>query len=126
MPRFSLLIIDDELHLLRSLSHLLSTKDLEVTTVENGEKAIKLLPDKSFDIVLCDICLPGKNGIDVLKEIKQVSPETAVIMMTAYATVDTTIQALRLGASDYILKPFEPEEITFVVEKAVEARMLKE
>ncbi|UCD83767.1 MAG: sigma-54-dependent Fis family transcriptional regulator [Deltaproteobacteria bacterium] len=126
MPRFSLLIIDDELHLLRSLSHLLSTKDLEVTTVENGEKAIQLLPDKSFDIVLCDICLPGKNGIDVLKEIKQTSPETVVIMMTAHATVDTTIQALRLGASDYILKPFEPEEITFVIDKAVEAKMLKE
>ncbi len=126
MARFSLLIIDDELHLLRSLSNLFFAKGLEVTTVEDGEKAIQLLPDKSFDIVLCDICLPGKNGIEVLKEIKQVSPETAVIMMTAYATVDTTIQALRSGASDYIMKPFEPEEITFVVEKAVEAKILKE
>lgn len=126
MVYLSLLIIDDELHLLRSLSKLFLAKGFEVTTVEDGEKATQLLPDKSFDIVLCDICLPGKNGIDVLKEIKQVSPETAVIMMTAYATVDTTIQALRSGASDYIMKPFEPEEITFVIEKAVEAKILKE
>ena len=115
-----LLIADDEESLLDFLSLLFQQEGYEVETALSAEAARKALAARSYDLVLCDILMPDGNGLDILKEIKAGNPNAAVIMMTAYTSTKSAIEAMRLGAYDYISKPFDVEELKIVAQKALE------
>lgn len=119
-----LLIVDDESTLAESLKRVFSREGFEVETFASAEDALKNLEQNPYDIILSDILLPGINGIEFLKEVKKRFPEQLVIIMTAYASLETAIGALRAGAYDYILKPIIHEEIKRIVGNALNVRFL--
>jgi len=121
-----LLIVDDELHVRESLSHWFIEDGYEVNTASSGKEALALLGRQHFDVVITDIRMPGMDGLELQKRIHEVDPEVAIILVTAYASVSTAVQALKEGAYDYLVKPFDPEELSRVVEKACEKVRLKE
>jgi two-component system response regulator PilR (NtrC family) len=120
-----LLIVDDEESMVEFLTLLFQDSEFTVATAGSATQARELLQD-SYDLVLCDIMMPDGNGLDLLKEIKQQSPNTAVIMMTAYSSDKSAIEAMRHGAYDYLSKPFDVEELKVLVEKALERADLVE
>jgi DNA-binding NtrC family response regulator len=95
-----------------------------ILTAQNGEEALDRVKEISPDLIIMDIKMPGRNGIDVLKEIKTIDPKSLVIMMTAYGTTETAIEAMKFGAFDYILKPFPILQMKELVEKAISLRKL--
>jgi two-component system response regulator PilR (NtrC family) len=115
-----LLIVDDEESILEFLSLLFEAEGMEVETARSVTDAQTTLAERSFDLVLCDILMPDGNGLELLKEIKAAAPNTAVIMMTAYSSTKTAIEAMKLGAYDYIAKPFNNEEMKVLAQKALE------
>jgi two-component system, NtrC family, response regulator PilR len=120
-----ILIVDDEQSMRDFLSIMLKKEGYEVVSAENGNDALKAVQADIFDLVITDVKMPGMDGIGVLKAVKDVSPETVVIMITAYATAETAVEAMKLGAYDYITKPFKVDEIKLVIEKALEKRHLR-
>ncbi|MEW6457968.1 HD-GYP domain-containing protein [Candidatus Desulforudis audaxviator] len=94
----------------------------EISTAQNGHQALDYLSKNEFDLVILDIRMPDVNGIDLLAEVKKKVPETEVVMITAYASVDTAASALRLGALDYLIKPFDRKAVMEVVEKGLSRR----
>ncbi|WP_435021076.1 sigma-54-dependent transcriptional regulator [Tundrisphaera sp. TA3] len=119
-----LLFADDEAHLRELMQMELPRLGHEVTVCPDGVSAIKALEKGSFDAALLDIKMPGFTGIEVLAKVKQASPETQVIIMTGHATVDTAVQALRLGAFDYLTKPCKWAELEVLLARIVERREL--
>ena len=105
------LVCDDERVFRDSLAKMLRKTDHQVETVSTGEEALTRLREEEFDVVLCDLRLPGINGIDVLRQALMLSPQTGVLIMTAYSSVETAIQALREGAFDYMVKPILHEDL---------------
>jgi len=122
--RASMLIVDDEASILEFLAMLFESEGFAVETTRSTAEAQRALVGKSFDLVLCDILMPDGNGLDLLKEIKSASPNTAVVMMTAYTSTKTAIEAMRLGAYDYVSKPFDVEELKILTQKALERAKL--
>ncbi len=118
MPK--ILIADDEASMLDFLSLLFQAEGYDVETARSAEAARKALAGRSYDLVLCDILMPDGNGLDLLKEIKSADANAAVIMMTAYTSTKSAIEAMKLGAYDYISKPFDVEELKIVAQKALE------
>jgi two-component system response regulator PilR (NtrC family) len=118
--RASLLIVDDEDSILDFLTLLFESEGFGVDTARSAAEAQRTLGGKSFDLVLCDILMPDGNGLDLLREIKANSPNTAVVMMTAFTSTKTAIEAMRLGAYDYVSKPFDVEELKIITQKALE------
>jgi two-component system, NtrC family, response regulator AtoC len=121
-----ILVVDDDVSLSHFLGKALSQKGHHVLTCHSGQEALKIVGDRKIDLVLLDNKLPDSNGIDILKEIKQNHPKLSIIIMTAYSTTETAIEAMRLGAFDYILKPFELDEISEIVNRGLEAHRLME
>jgi len=122
-----ILAIDDEEMILRALRRTLAHRGYEVFTLEDGTAAVDLARREDIDVVLCDIRMPAVNGLDVLRFVKSALPDVEVVMMTAYATVQTAIQAIRLGAYDYLTKPFDDvEQVVAVIERAAERRRLRQ
>ncbi|MGQ9632017.1 MAG: ATP-binding protein [bacterium] len=120
------LVVDDEEVVRGLFADMLSRRGYLPSVAESAERALSLIGVIDFSVALLDIRLPGMDGIELLEEIKRLSPDTEVIMMTGYASVETAVQALRKGAYDYITKPFANlEEIIFTVEKALKYRRLK-
>lgn len=121
-----LLIVDDEESMRDFLRVMLIKEGYSVSTVESGEKALELFNEEIFDLVITDIQLgKGINGVEVLKRIKKISPETIFLMVTAYATIETAIEAFREGAWDYLLKPFDVNDIKMKIANALEKRSLE-
>lgn len=118
------LLIDDDVNLCKVLSHQLKKNGFKVITAYNGKDGIALFSDNQVDIVLIDIQMPDISGIQVLKEIRRRDREVVIIMITAYGSVENALEACRLGANDYITKPFGQEQLLFVVEKAVQMQRL--
>ena len=118
------LIIDDEVTIRDTLSTVLSEEGYSTVTASNGEKAVDLMSQFSFDAVICDIRMPGMSGIEVLRKSKEIRPETPVLIITAYASIETAVEALREGASDYIIKPFILEDIVLKIRKLFHYREL--
>src|SRR5260370_32992633 len=116
--RASMLIVDDEASILEFLKMLFESEGFAVETTRSAAEAQRALVDKSFDLVLCDILMPDGNGLDLLKEIKSASPNTAVVMMTAYTSTKSAIEAMRLRAYDYGSKPFDVEELKILNQHA--------
>jgi nitrogen regulation protein NR(I) len=117
----TILIIDDDDQLRRSFEKLLSEEGYHVVSAPSGESGLRILRSNVPDLVILDIRLPGMNGIDTFKAIHEIEPKLPVIMMTAYGTTETAIEATKLGAFDYILKPFDIPEMLGVIAKALEA-----
>ncbi len=125
MPHKSkILLIDDELESCKALSHLLNQAGYEVAISDSGESALTLLESQPFDLIISDLFLPGISGIDILKQIKDESPETGVILVTGKASAETAVEAMKEGALDYITKPFNFEHLKIQVIKALEKNRL--
>ena len=122
---FRILFADDEKSLQEVMRSELPRLGYEVTVCPDGKQAIKALEHSVFDAALLDLRMPGLTGIEVLDKIKQVSPDTEVIIMTGHASVETAMEAVRLGAFDYITKPCKMAQIETILRKAVERRELK-
>ncbi len=119
-----ILVVDDEKSLRELLTIMLENEGHEVTSAATGESAIKLIKEKVFDLVITDIRMRRSNGIDVLESVKQRQPQTPVVMMTAYASAETAVEAMKKGAYDYISKPFNVEDLQLIVKNAVEMKKL--
>ena len=120
-----ILVVDDEKDITRVLEFLLSGEGYAVKTALSGEEAIELLRKQDFDIVLTDLKMDKIDGIGVLEEAKKLSPETPVVLMTAYASVESAVDAMKKGAADYIVKPFINEEIRLTVRRLLEQMKLR-
>ena len=119
-----LLVVDDDPITINLLREVLSKEGYEVTTALSGEEAIVQGTDHLFDMVITDVRMGDKDGVDVLRSFKKIAPETTVIMITAFGSIETAIEAIREGAFDYISKPFKLEEIKITVQRALEQRRL--
>ena len=121
----NVLVIDDEGNMRHMLSALLSGQGYDVETAGNGKDGLNLLQTRGFDFVLCDIKMPVMDGLAFLKAAASVDHSATIIMMSAYGTVDTAIEALKYGAYDYISKPFKTDEVVLVLKKAEERERLR-
>jgi two-component system, NtrC family, response regulator AtoC len=119
-----ILVVDDEKLVRDFIVETLKRKNYDVEAAENGQKALGLLKDRSFDLVITDMKMPDLTGIDLLKKIKETAPETLVIIITAYGSVENAVEAMRLGAFNYLIKPFTPDSIEAILEKAKEHHSL--
>jgi DNA-binding NtrC family response regulator len=119
-----ILIVDDDQNILGILNTMLQSIGHEVTPALGGEVASKILDQQSFDLMITDIRMSKLDGMELLKIAHEGNPSMAVIMLTAFGQVDTAIQALELGAFDYVKKPFEANEILETVHKALECQRL--
>jgi two-component system response regulator PilR (NtrC family) len=120
MPKENIIVADDEQSMREFLDIMLKKEGYKVSLASNGEEVLKLIDKDLFDLVLMDIRMPKLDGISALKNIKALSPETIVIMITAYASINTAIQAMKDGAYHYITKPFNNEEIKLIIKNALE------
>jgi two-component system response regulator PilR (NtrC family) len=122
-----ILVVDDELSMREFLEILLQKQGYFVDTAPNGEEAIKKLGGGSYDLIVCDIMMPKGDGMAVLKHAKNLDTEAMVIMITAFASTESAVEAMKIGAYDYITKPFQVDEIKLVIRKALEkTRLLRE
>jgi DNA-binding NtrC family response regulator len=119
MSKISILIVDDELVLRESLAAWLERDGHQVETAASGEEGLDRLMKKRFDIMLVDIKMEGMSGLTVLRKVKETDPDVAVVMITAFGSISTAIEAMKDGAQDYLLKPFDPNELGLLVEKIV-------
>jgi DNA-binding NtrC family response regulator len=125
-PTRSLLVVDDDLAMREMLASLFQEQGFGVCEAATADKAIECLGENDIDVVLSDIRMPGKSGIEMVGEVRKLRPETPVVLMTAFGSIDSAVEAMRAGAFDYITKPFEPEAVQFTVERALERRALVE
>ena len=120
-----ILIVDDEQGMRQLLSLVFGRAGPQVRAAENGRRAVEMLREASADLIISDVRMPDMGGIELLSAARELSPDTAVVMMTAFATVETAREAFKLGADDFIQKPFDVDELKLIVEKALELRQLK-
>jgi DNA-binding NtrC family response regulator len=118
----NILVTDDKESIRNILRVFLEMNDHQVALAESGEKALKLIEDNIFDIAIIDLKMEGMDGMALLKAIREVSPETEIVMITAYGTISTAVQAMRTGAYDFITKPLNLEELKLIIERALEKR----
>ncbi len=120
----SILIVDDEEIIIRSCQRILGESCYVVDSVSDGWGALKKVDETNYDVVILDVMMPGMGGLEVLQHIKERYPDTDVIMMTGLSEIETAVKAMKLGAFDYLSKPFDPEELKLVVGRAIERRHL--
>jgi signal transduction histidine kinase len=121
----SVLVVDDEESVATTIKAILTLDGHTVTAVTSGAEAMKLLNQMQFDVVLTDLRLNDIDGVEILKEVQRTSPETAAIMLTGYASLESAVAALRSGAYDYLLKPSDVDELRATVNRAIERRELR-
>ncbi len=120
MRKYEILLVDDDLFILASIGQNLSSEGYNVTEAESGEEAIELIKSNSFDLIITDQVMGEVDGIHVLKSAKEKDPLTMTIVLTGYEMLSSVIDALRLGADDYLLKPCESEEMLFRVKNCLQ------
>jgi DNA-binding response OmpR family regulator len=120
-----IIVVDDEKQICQNVVKILSKNDYEVTHVLSAREALEKMAVESFSLLISDIVMPGKNGLELLKMVKKEWPLTKAIMMTAYASTDTAMKAIQLGALDYIPKPFTPDELRTTVEQALSGKLVE-
>lgn len=114
----SILVVDDDSSVRETLRHVLKDRGYQVTLAKNGDEALERLREQEYSLVLTDLRMPGMQGIELMRKIQRAYPDVGVIIMTAYGTIDTAIEAMSHGAADYLIKPFAPEELFRVTERA--------
>jgi two-component system response regulator HydG len=118
------MIVDDELIIRESFLHWCERYGHSVATASSGFEALEKLQEFPFELLFVDIKMPGMDGIELLEKVKEIYPDTIVIIITAYGSIETAVEAMKLGATDYLLKPFRPEQISLVMEKVAHQRRL--
>src|SRR2546425_5117281 len=126
MLKGSILVVDDEAEIREGLEMLLASEGYRVTSADSGESGLSKLEEKPFDLLLLDVSLPDRNGLDLLREIRRRDPHLAVVLITAYGSIDMARAAFKNGAQDYITKPWSNDELLIQVAQAVEGRRLRE
>jgi len=121
-----ILIVDDEKNIRLTLSQALETLGAEIDTAANGEEALAKLKGREFGLILLDIRMPGMDGMEVLRRVREIRPDIRIIMITAYGTIESAVEALKLGAVDFLQKPFDPEEIRELVSRVIDRDRLDE
>ena len=124
--KIRILVVDDELIVRESLVGWMKRAGHEVDAASGGGRALEMLKGKEYDLVFMDIRMPDLSGLEALKSIKAVYPHTLVVMITAYASVETAIEAMKCGADDFLMKPFEPEQLELMTEKLLKQKKLVE
>jgi DNA-binding NtrC family response regulator len=126
MAGIRLLLVDDEDDFRTTLAKRLSKRNLEVRDVENGTKAIETVKETPFDIAVIDVKMPGMDGLETLRQIKQINPLIEVIMLTGHASVESGIEGMRSGAFDYLMKPCDINELVQKIEDAFQRKLVQE
>jgi len=126
MSRGSILVVDDEVEIREGLELLLTSEGYRVALADSGQQGLAALEHEPFDVLLLDVSLPDRNGLEVLKEIRARDPYLPIILITAYGSIDMARQAFKSGAQDYITKPWSNDELLAQVQQAVEGRRLRE
>src|SRR6266853_6769917 len=126
MSKGAILVVDDELEIREGLELLLTTEGYSTSSAETAEAGLTLLEEKPFDLLLLDVSLPDRNGLDLLREIRRRDPHLSVVLITAYGSIDMARAAFKSGAQDYITKPWSNDELLLQVAQAVEGRRLRE
>jgi len=116
--KIKVLLVDDEKEFIETLAERLAVRDFYVKTAFNGDEALSKINEEDFDVVVLDVLMPGKNGIETLREIKSSKPLVNVIMLTGHATVETAIDGMKAGAYDYLIKPTETNDLVGKISKA--------
>ncbi|RKY04609.1 MAG: sigma-54-dependent Fis family transcriptional regulator, partial [Planctomycetota bacterium] len=119
-----ILLADDEATFRETLSKVLREEDMDVTAVSNGTEAIEAIRKKPYDVAILDIQMPGEDGIKVLTETMKIRPSTRVIMITAYGTVEMAVEAIKLGAGEYVMKPVMFDDIIMKIRQQLQYRRL--
>jgi DNA-binding NtrC family response regulator len=120
------MIVDDDAAMRQMLDSLFREQGFAVSDASSAAEALDMASEVEFDAVLSDIKMPGKSGIELVGELRQIRPETPVVLMTAFGSIDSAVEAMRVGAFDYVTKPFEPEAVLLTIERAIERRALEE
>src|SRR5467141_3164006 len=126
MSKGAILVVDDELEIREGLELLLTTEGYSTSSAETAEAGLTLLEEKPFDLLLLDVSLPDRNGLDLLREIRRRDPHLSVVLITAYGSIDMARAAFKSGAQDYITKPWSNDELLIQVAQAVEGHRLRE
>jgi DNA-binding NtrC family response regulator len=126
MLKGSILVVDDELEIREGLEALLTSESFEVTLAETGEAGLQRLEDRPFDLMLLDVSLPDRNGLELLREIRRRDPQLSIILITAFGSIDMARAAFKGGAQDYITKPWSNDELIAQVSLAIEGRHLRD
>ena len=119
-----ILVVDDEEIVIRSCLRILSDRDYVVEAVQDGLEALRRVEENQYDVIILDIMMPKIDGMEVLQRVKETHPDIDVIMVTGLSQIDTAVRAMKLGAFDYLPKPFDPDELKLVVHRALERRQL--
>ena len=122
--KLRILVVDDEPDICKALAFLLGREGYAVATANSGERALAKLKEEHFDVVLTDLKMGQIDGMGVLEKVRETAPDTAVVMMTAFASVESAIEAIKKGAADYIVKPFHNEEIKLTIKRILEQKRL--
>lgn len=123
MQYFNVLIVDDEEDFLETLVKRMEQRKIDAAGVRSGEEALELMKKKSYDVVILDVKMPGgMDGIETLREMKKIQPLTEVILLTGHASVETSIEGMKLGAFDYVLKPVKLEDLLSKVADAIQKK----
>ena len=123
--KFKILLVDDEKKMVNYLSERLLIKGFDITVAYSGKEALEYISEKDFDVVLLDVLMPEMDGIETLREIKKMKPMTEVIMLTGHASVEAGVEGMKAGAFNYIMKPFDHNELVTEINMACEHRQLK-
>lgn len=123
--KHSVLIVDDERITCKHLTRIFGSEGYETETANTGEEGLRIVAEKPVSLIVVDLKMPGMDGLSVLKEVKLKYPELPMVVMTAHGTIETAVKAMKLGASDYLTKPFSSEEIVIVAERAIEREALR-
>ena len=116
--KIRVLLVDDEREFIQTLAERLEVRNFSVQTAFAGDEAISKIKEQDFDVVVLDVLMPGKNGIETLREIKSIKPLINVIMLTGHATVETAIDGMKAGAYDYLMKPTDTNDLVSKISKA--------
>jgi DNA-binding NtrC family response regulator len=121
--KIRVLLVDDEVSFVEYLGKRLSTRGMEVSTVHSGEQAIEAIKLAEHDVVVLDVRMPGLDGVETLREIKQLRPGLQVIMLTGHASIESGVEGMKLGAFDYLVKPCDIEVLTKAITEAYAQRL---
>ena len=118
------LLVDDEKEFLEIMSERMKARDMEVTTATSAQQALEIIEKESFDAIILDFQMPGMDGMDALKAIKAKKPELQIILLTGYATVEKSVEAMKIGATDFVEKPADLEILSEKIKNAKADKML--
>ena len=118
------LLVDDEKEFLEIMSDRMEARGMTVTTADSADKALTIIKKENFDAIIMDFQMPGMDGMTALKSIKDLKPELQIILLTGYGTVEKTVEAMKIGATDFIQKPADLEALTEKIKKAKAEKML--